>query len=227
MTITEPRTSRRPSLVEQALAEMRRRILDNVWPANFTALEAEIAVELGMSRTPVREALVQLEAQGLVALRPRHGIQVLPISADDMAEIYQIITVLEAEAAELAARRNLSDADMRVLEQSATIMEQTLDSDDRLAWALADEDFHRALVNLSGNSRLIAMIASVSDQAHRVRMATIRQRPRPVISTLEHRLLVDALRRGDAEAARELQRIHRRRGGEVMIGILRDSAGKI
>ena len=121
MTITEPRTSRRPSLVEQALAEMRRRILDNVWPANFTALEAEIAAELGMSRTPVREALVQLEAQGLVALRPRHGIQVLPISADDMAEIYQIITVLEAEAAELAARRNLSDADMRVLEQSARL----------------------------------------------------------------------------------------------------------
>lgn len=227
MIVAEPRTSRRPSLVEQALLEMRRRILQNEWPANFTALEAEIAIELGMSRTPVREALIQLEAQGLVMLRPRHGMQVLPISADDMAEIYQIITALEAQAAELAASRHLSDEDLRLLEEPARIMEEALEANDRLAWASADEDFHRALVGLSGNARLASMIASVSDQAHRVRMATMHQRPRPVISTLEHRLLVDALRRGDAEGARELQRIHRRRGGEVMIGILRASAGKI
>ncbi|PSC03831.1 GntR family transcriptional regulator [Alsobacter soli] len=206
---------------------MRRRILENEWPANFTVLEAEIGLELGMSRTPVREALVQLEAQGLVALRPRHGVQVLPISADDMADIYQIITALEAQAAELAARRGLTEADLAQLEEPAAIMERALESDDRLAWAHADEDFHRTLVALSGNARLAAMIASVSDQAHRVRMTMIHQRPRPVLSTLEHRLLVDALRRGDAEGARELQRIHRRRGGEVMIGFLRQNAGQL
>jgi DNA-binding GntR family transcriptional regulator len=227
MNIAEPRPSRRPSLVEQALTEMRRRILDNEWPANFTALEEEIATGLGMSRTPVREALVQLEAQGLVTLRPRHGMQVLPISADDMAEIYQIITALEAQAAELVARRGLSDSDLQSLDRPAAVMERALESDDRVAWALADEDFHRTLVSLSGNSRLAAMIASVSDQAHRVRMATIHHRPRPVVSTLEHRLIVDALRRSDAEGARELQRLHRRRGGEVMIGILRSNFGKL
>lgn len=227
MTIAEQRSSRRPSLVERAYVEMRRRILQNEWPANFTALEEEIAIELGMSRTPVREALIQLEAQGLVTLRPRHGMQVQPISADDMAEIYQIITALEAQAAELVARRGLSDSDLQLLEEPAEIMERALESDDRVAWALADEDFHRTLVRLSGNSRLAAMVASVSDQTHRVRMATIHQRPRPVVSTLEHRLLVDALRRSDAEGARELQRLHRRRGGEVMIGILRSNSGKL
>jgi DNA-binding GntR family transcriptional regulator len=227
MSVVEQRSSRRPSLVEQAYVEMRRRILENEWPANFTALEAGIAIGLGMSRTPVREALIQLEAQGLVTLRPRHGMQVLPISADDMAEIYQIITALEAQAAELVARRGLSDSDLEVLEEPAATMERALESGDRVAWALADEDFHRTLVRLSGNSRLAAMVASVSDQTHRVRMATIYQRPRPVVSTLEHRLLVDALRRSDAEGARELQRLHRRRGGEVMINILRTNAGKL
>lgn len=228
MSTSEPeaRRARRPSLVEQAFLEMRRRILENEWPANFTALEAEIALELGMSRTPVREALVQLEAQGLVALRPRHGIQILPISAGDMAQIYQIITALEAEAAELAARRGLSEDDLRGLEEPAAIMERALVSDDRVAWALADEDFHRTLVALGGNSRLAAMIASVSDQAHRVRMTMVRERPKPVVSTLEHRLIVDALRRGDAEGARELTRLHRRRGGEQMIEILRRNAGQ-
>lgn len=203
---------------------MRRRILENRWPANFTALEAEIAIELGMSRTPVREALVQLEAQGLIVLRPRYGIQVLPISADDMADIYQIITALEAEAAELAARRGLPETDLQRLDESAKIMELALESDDRVAWALADQEFHRTLAALSGNARLAAMIASVSDQAHRVRMTMLHQRPHPVASTMEHRLLVDALRRSDGEGARELQRIHRRRGGEVMIGILRRNA---
>ncbi|WP_460452226.1 GntR family transcriptional regulator [Alsobacter sp. SYSU BS001988] len=227
MTTLKARPPRRLSLVEQALQEMRRRILENEWRANFTVLEAEIALELGMSRTPVREALVQLEAQGLVTLRPRHGVQVLPISAADMTEIYQIITALEAEAAELAARRALADTDLQLLEEPAAIMERALENDDRLAWARADEDFHRAIVALSGNARLAAMIASVSDQAHRVRMTMIHQRPPPVVSTLEHRLIVDALRRGDAEGARELQRIHRRRGGEVMIGILRKNAGQL
>lgn len=223
--LSQPRL-RRTSLVEQALAEMRRRILANEWPANFSALEAEIALQLGMSRTPVREALVQLESQGLVSLRPRHGMQVLPISADDMIEIYEIITSLEATAAELAARRGLTAAELRQLEEPASLMEAALESDDRHAWALADEDFHRALVSLGGNRRLAATIAGVSDQAHRVRMTMIHQRPKPVVSTMEHRLIVDALRRGDAEGARELQRHHRRRGGEVMIGILRRNAGQ-
>jgi DNA-binding GntR family transcriptional regulator len=227
MSIAEQRSSRRTSLAGRAYVEMRRRILQNEWPANFTGLEEEIAIELGMSRTPVREALIQLEAQGLVTLRPRHGMQVQPISADDMAEIYQIITALEAQAAELVARRGLSDSDLQLLEEPAAIMERALESDNRVAWALADEDFHRNLVRLSGNSRLAAMVASVSDQTHRVRMATIHQRPRPVVSTLEHRLLVDALRRADAEGARELQRLHRRRGGEVMISILRSNSGKL
>ena len=217
---------RRQSLVEQALEEMRRRILDNEWPANFMALEAEIAINLGMSRTPVREALVQLESQGLVSLRPRHGMQVLPISADDMVDIYEIITSLEAAAAELAARRHLTAEELKRLEEPAGVMEIALERDDRYRWAIADEEFHRNLVALSGNNRLTAMIASVSDQAHRVRMTMIHQRPPPIVSTMEHRLIVDALRRGDAEGARELQRLHRRRGGEVMIGILRRNAGQ-
>ncbi|MDB5362814.1 MAG: HTH-type transcriptional regulator in the ttuE-ttuCintergenic region [Rhodospirillales bacterium] len=226
--MSEPAALRpsRQSLVEQALEEMRRRILSNEWPANFTALEGEIAIDLGMSRTPVREALVQLESQGLMSLRPRHGMQVLPISADDMVEIYAIITSLEATAAELAARRELTEEELSRLEGPVRLMEIALEQDDRHGWAIADEEFHRTLVALSGNRRLKAMIASVSDQAHRVRMTMIHRRPKPVVSTMEHRMLVDALRRGDAEGARELQRLHRRRGGEVMIGILRSNAGR-
>ncbi|MCB2002734.1 MAG: winged helix-turn-helix transcriptional regulator, partial [Rhodoferax sp.] len=64
------------SLVDAAYDQIRRRILDNVWPPGHRALEQEVALELGMSRTPVREALLQLQNEGLVEVIPRHGVRV-------------------------------------------------------------------------------------------------------------------------------------------------------
>ena len=94
-----------PSMVYAAYEQIRRRILDNVWPPGHRALEQEVALELGMSRTPVREALLQLQNEGLVEVIPRHGVRVLPVSPTDMREIYEILTALECMAAELLARR--------------------------------------------------------------------------------------------------------------------------
>ena len=71
------------SLVDTAYEWIRRRILDNVWPPGHRALEQEVALELGMSRTPVREALVRLQNDGLVEVVPRHGMRVLPVSPQD------------------------------------------------------------------------------------------------------------------------------------------------
>ena len=94
------------SRVDDAHARIKDEILANRMPPGLQATEPEIAAELGMSRTPVREALIRLEAEGLVQLRPRHGAHVLPIEPDDMREIYEILTALEPEAAaSLAARR--------------------------------------------------------------------------------------------------------------------------
>ena len=93
------------SLVDAAYEQIRRRILDNAWPPGHRALEQEVALALGMSRTPVREALMRLQAEGLVEVIPRHGMRVLPVSPNDMREIYQILTALECMAAELLAQR--------------------------------------------------------------------------------------------------------------------------
>jgi DNA-binding GntR family transcriptional regulator len=81
---------------------MRQRILDNEWTPGFRALEQELALSLGMSRTPVREAAIRLQKEGLVKVVPRHGITVLPVSVDDMRDIYDMLTALEPMAAELA-----------------------------------------------------------------------------------------------------------------------------
>ena len=93
--MTAQRISAGTSLVDAAYREIRQRILDNVWPPGHRALEQEVALALGMSRTPVREALMRLAAEGLVEVIPRHGMRVLPVSPADMQEIYQILTALE------------------------------------------------------------------------------------------------------------------------------------
>lgn len=105
---THRRTGGRILAGVRAYGEIKRRILDNEMPAGFQALEQELAELLEMSRTPVREALVRLADEGMVEVRPRHGMRVLPLSSADMREIYQILASLESTAAALAAENGLS-----------------------------------------------------------------------------------------------------------------------
>ena len=86
------------SMVDEAYRLMRSMILDNKWAPGHRALEQALAQELGMSRTPVREALIRLQKEGLVEVMPRHGMRVLPVSPDDMRDIYELLTAIEATA---------------------------------------------------------------------------------------------------------------------------------
>lgn len=146
------------SRVDAAYGQIRRRILDNVWPPGHRALEQEVALELGMSRTPVREALAQLQNEGLVEVIPRHGMRVLPASPTDMREIYEILTALECMAAELLARRKPADAQLRPLMDASAAMDRALKVDDLDTWAEADERFHAQLLELAGNRQLQATV---------------------------------------------------------------------
>jgi len=208
------------SLVESAYQTMRQRILDNAWPPGYRALEQELALELGMSRTPVREALIRLQKEGLVEVIPRHGMSVLPVSADDMRDIYEMLTALEAMAAELAVRRRPGEAQLKPLLAASRAMGRALKADDLDAWAAADESFHRQLVALSGNRLLIDAVQNCWDRAHRARMVTLRMRPKPTHSTREHMAVVENIRAGDARAAFDTHRAHRERGSRELLAIL-------
>jgi DNA-binding GntR family transcriptional regulator len=209
-----------PSLVESAYRRIRARILDNVWPPGHRALEQALALELGMSRTPVREALIRLANEGLVEVIPRHGMRVLPVSADDMREIYEVLTALEAMAAELVVRRKPAAAELKPLVEASRDMARAVKADDLDAWAAADERFHTHLVNLSGNRLLIEAVQNCWDRAHRARMVTLRMRPKPTHSTREHLEVVERIRAGDARGAFEAHRAHRERGSRELLAIL-------
>ena len=212
----ENRTTR----VEQAYARIKQEIRSNCMPPGFQAPEPEIAAELGMSRTPVREALIRLQAEGLVELVPRRGVRVLALSADDMREIYEIHTALEPDAAaNLAARRPTQEV-LAPLEAAVSEMEAALKNPDLDRWAAADDRFHRELLALQNNRRLEEFLGALYDQAHRARMVTLRLRELPVKSTAEHREILTHLRNGDGAGARRLFRAHRKRATRELLTIL-------
>ncbi len=215
-----PAAARRKPFTEQAYEQIKQRILGNVLPPGTQMLEQQLADDLGMSRTPVREAAIRLAREGLVEVRPRHGIRVLPVSAGDMREIYEILTALESAAAEACARRGLTEAEIEQLNQAVEDMDRALVDDDLEAWAAADEAFHRALTGLGGNRRLQALVDTIWDQAHRARMVTLRLRPKPKGSNDAHRALVAAIVARDSETARRLHHQHRQESGDLLIDIL-------
>jgi DNA-binding GntR family transcriptional regulator len=214
------RAAPRSSLVDAAYRVLRQRILDNVYPPGHQALEQALAEELGISRTPLREALIRLQKEGLVEVVPRHGVRVLPVSPEDMKQIYEILAALESLAAELAAKRKPSAAELAPLEQASRDMARALKADDLESWAEADERFHRHLLALSGNRLLAETVLNFWDRAHRVRRFTLRLRPKPVHSTKEHTALLERIRAGDAAGANDVNRAHRERASKELLGIL-------
>ena len=210
----------RPSLTVQAYRRIKRLITENAFGAGDFTLEQDLAQQLGMSRTPVREALIKLAQEGLVEIRPRHGMRVLPISPQDMAEIYDIITALETLAVENAASRQHAPETLAALDNTIADMDVALANDDLLAWAEADEAFHRMIVVMGGNAKLSAAVNTYLDQVRRARMFTLRLRPKPTASNADHAAVVKAIRDGRGDIAAKVHREHRRASCAMLTAIL-------
>jgi DNA-binding GntR family transcriptional regulator len=214
--------AQKPSLVGGAYEALKEAVRNNVFPPGYQGSEQEIATQLGMSRTPVHEAIIRLQEEGLVRVLPRRGVVVCPISPEDMREIYEVIIALETASAELLAEKA---ADQRgsaaeELDGVNAQMDSALAADDLVAWAKADERFHQLLVERSGNGRLTRMFHTIMDQSHRARMLTLRLRPMPTASVREHRAIVNAIRRGDPQAARECATRHRAAARDQILPLL-------
>jgi DNA-binding GntR family transcriptional regulator len=160
-----------------------------------------------------------LHNEGWIEVIPRHGMRVLPVSATDMREIYEILTALESHAVESVARRKPSEAELRPLREATRDMARALKDDDLEAWAHADERFHKYLIDASGNRLLVEAVQQYWDRVHRARMISLRLRPKPENSTKEHMALVDMLRKGDSRGAVRANREHRERASRELLAI--------
>jgi DNA-binding GntR family transcriptional regulator len=208
---------------EAAYRYLRNAILSNALPAGFQAAENEIAAQLGMSRTPVHEAMARLQEEGFVQILPRKGILVRALTPADLLEIYDVLIALEGAAAErLATGSGDALASTLIdLQASTDAMESALRAGDLDAWRAADERFHDALVAGCGNGRIKRMAATVVGQSHRARRLTLHLRPTPSNSAAEHQAIIDAIRSSDTAAAGEAARAHRRRARDQLVPILK------
>ncbi len=202
---------------------LKQEIRSNQMPSGYQAPEPELALRLGVSRTTIREALIRLQGEGLVEMVPRRGARILPLRAEDMREIYDILKMVEPDVAASVAARRFSPRELEPLKAASRTMEEALEREDLDAWAKADDQFHRAIFDLHGNRRLRSFVIALNDQVHRARMITLRLRALPTQSNDEHRDILRHIEEGDSEAARNAFLAHRERAAKELTGILSKS----
>ncbi len=195
------------SLVGQVYEELKRIILESRVPLGGKLNEGELAAALGVSRTPVREAINRLEKEGLVQIFPQRGAFVVGFSEKDVFELFLIRENLEGLAARLAAER-INEEDLVKLESCIHGFKEPFTEKDVQRYAKEDFKFHQMVVALSDAQRLIKLIATLHDQIRIFRLTTVGLSTRMKTSLNEHRLLIEAFRRKDAEKAEQGMRRH-------------------
>lgn len=189
------------SNVSIAYRKLKQAILENRLGPGTQVLEQEAATQLEMSRTPVREAMLMLQKDGLVEMRPRQGMRVLPITTGDISEIYEILEVIEGLAIRKLAEKPISEKQARALEDSVTLMDLSLERGDLSVWASADKKFHDDIVRFSGNVHLETVFLQLWDRSQRARNMLLKAHGAPVNSAQEHWELLKLIKEGKTTEA--------------------------
>ena len=194
-----------PSLRERIATQLRGAIVSGDLPAKTRLMEPELARRLGVSRTPLREAIRQLEAEGFLSTIPRMGTFVAEVTARDLEDVYAIRAVLEGLAARQAAEQTdeTSAAALRSL-----LAELALKTADYREYHEAAGRFHDAILAASGNQPLQAMYHTLTHQVARLRTLSLAVAQRPEVSLREHRRIASAILRGRGPEAERLMRSH-------------------
>ena len=208
-------------LPQRAYHIIRLAIRDLILPPGKTILEREMAEVLQMSRTPVREALVRLETEGVVRLIPRRGFIVEPIEREDLKQIYEIVERLDGLAVSLATAK-VGEEEIVKLELLIENQEEALEQKNLKKWAVLDDQFHDLIIDYAKNKRLRAVIDSHSDQLYRARLFTINHRPLPFHSIVEHKAIISCMKAKDSNAASVLMQSHRNRARNEILAVVGD-----
>ena len=194
-------------LGQKVYRALKTEIIKGSLKPGIKLLECKVAEQLGVSRTPVREALRELAAEGFVTMSPNKGMIVNNVSVKDIQDVLQIRGVLEGLAARLAAKL-INEEEIKELEKYLKQMEYYADKDDALGFSKADAEFHELILNICRNNRLIQIRKNLSDQAHRYRIRSLSIPGRLKYSLKEHQEIVEALKRKDLEQADRLSQKH-------------------
>ncbi|WP_407305918.1 GntR family transcriptional regulator [Desulfosporosinus sp. SB140] len=206
-------------LREIVFESMREAILTGVLEPGERLMEIQLAEEMGVSRTPVREAIRKLELENFVVMIPRKGAYVAGVSLKDVADVFEIRSALEGLAAGLAAER-VTDEELEQMEQA--LFYRANEGDLNLEQIVErDTDFHALVYKASRNERLIQILANLREQIQRFRSTSLAVPGRNKLAIEEHRMIVEALRNHNSEEAQALAMAHIVTAEDVMFETLR------
>lgn len=192
---------------DRAYAFTKERVLDSTFAGGDLLTEGEVAVALGMSRTPVREAFLQLESEGLLRLYPKRGALVVPVSSQEVESVMETRVLVEQFALAKAIARDAGV--VGGLEAAIARQVGYAERGDSEAFVEADREFHTVFVTAAGNPIVTHLYESLRDRQRRMGVAALTRDARRVSSILaEHRALVAAIRARDPERARTVLADH-------------------
>ncbi len=205
------------SLPEQVYRLLKDAIERGEFHAGSKLIENDIANQLNVSRTPVREAISRLAAEGLVTLVPRRGAFVASLDYTTIRELYEVREALEVLATELAVA-TLRSEDISPLEETVEQFAEALANDDFQVYFELDRRFHEQLVALSGNTKLQELFQLIDSSIQVTRWIHCDTGDISEVALEEHKQIIAALQRGDREQAVRLVREHIRRVKDDLLG---------
>jgi DNA-binding GntR family transcriptional regulator len=200
------------ALYEEVAELLRQRIFRRELEPGSWIDEVKLAQEYGISRTPLREALKVLAAEGLVTMKVRRGAYVTEVSERDLAEVYHLLSLLESDAAAVVAER-ATDAELKELQKLHKELEGAVKERDR--FFAVNERFHLRLLEIAGNRWRNQMVADLRKVMKLNRQHSLLKSGRIRESLAEHAAVMEALARREPAAARERMEAHFRNGLEA------------
>jgi DNA-binding GntR family transcriptional regulator len=202
------RVIKQTNLREQAQEMIRASIVGGELVSGQVYSATTLSGRLGVSQTPVREAMLDLANEGLVEVIRNRGYRILTMTDNDLDEISELRKMLEVPAMRLVVQK-AGDADLAALESGVVAMiEEAAAGKDLVAFLNADRTFHLALLGLAGNNRLVRLVGQLRDQTRLVGLKGMADVGSLAESAAEHRTIIEAVRARDADRAEFLVRHH-------------------
>lgn len=211
----------RPALQEEVVARIRRMIDDGSLLPGSRIPERQLCEQLGVSRTPLREAFRILASEGFIELAPRRGATVKKLHAGEIDHMFEVLEALEALAGELACSE-LSDADLESIESLHERMMSAYRRRDRRRFFTANQEIHERVVAGCGNPILARVYAGLSGQVRSIRYMPQITEAQWRIAVQEHRAILAALKARNARALGKILRDHLRTKRERVKSLLAD-----
>lgn len=186
---------------------LRRAILTGQLKPGERLLEVHLANKLGVSRTPIREAIRKLELEGLVIMIPRRGAEVARITEKSLKDVLEVRRALDALSVELACDR-ITEEDMKRLLQACQDFEKAAKGKDASVIAKADVALHDIIVEATGNQRLAQLVNNLSEQMYRYRFVYIKEESKHDMLVAEHREIYESIASRDKERAARAAKLH-------------------